>query len=310
VGADEVTVAKFAEGGTGGAVCHAGRQLGRALLRLPGRLAAITADTGWPATAATGAFSVGLVVSAGMGVPVGRWLDRIGPRRVMTAGSVLAVPATLAIAAAPNLWWFGAAWVAAGVAMAAVLYPPAFAALTRWYGDRRDRALTVLTLVAGLSSTIFAPLTAALLDRLSWRATYVVLAVLLGLVTVPAHGLLLALPWQGAGHQPGSNPADGEVSSVLRGRRFLLLTAGMTVAVFALFATSLTLIPLLTHRGLSHSLAALAFGLMGAGQLLGRLAYRPLTATLSPPTRTTAIVLAAAGAIGILAVLSCPIPEM
>ena len=37
----------------------------------------------------------------------------------MTAGSVLAVPATLAIAAAPNLWWFGAAWVAAGVAMAA-----------------------------------------------------------------------------------------------------------------------------------------------------------------------------------------------
>jgi MFS family permease len=272
----------------------------------PVALAAITADTGWPATAATGAFSVGLVVSAGMGVPVGRWLDRIGPRRVMTAGSVLAVPATLAIAAAPNLWWFGAAWVAAGVAMAAVLYPPAFAALTRWYGDRRDRALTVLTLVAGLSSTIFAPLTAALLDRLSWRATYVVLAVLLGLVTVPAHGLLLALPWQGAGHQPGSNPADGEVSSVLRGRRFLLLTAGMTVAVFALFATSLTLIPLLTHRGLSHSLAALAFGLMGAGQLLGRLAYRPLTATLSPPTRTTAIVLAAAGAIGILAVLAGP----
>ena len=37
----------------------------------PVALAAITADTGWPATAATGAFSVGLVVSAGMGVPVG-----------------------------------------------------------------------------------------------------------------------------------------------------------------------------------------------------------------------------------------------
>jgi MFS family permease len=66
----------------------------------PVALAAIIADTGWPATAATGAFSVGLVVSAVMGVPVGRWLDRIGPRRVMTAGSVLAVPATLAIAAA------------------------------------------------------------------------------------------------------------------------------------------------------------------------------------------------------------------
>ena len=89
--------------------------------------------------------------------------------------------------------------------MAAVLYPPAFAALTRWYGDRRAHALTVLTLVAGLSSTIFAPLTAALLDRLSWRATYVVLAIVLGVVTVPAHGLLLALPWQDPDHHPGHN---------------------------------------------------------------------------------------------------------
>jgi MFS family permease len=151
----------------------------------------------------------------------------------MTTGSVLALPATLAIAAAPTLAWFGAAWMVAGVAMAAVLYPPAFAALTRWYGDRRDGALTVLTLVAGLSSTIFAPLTVTLLDRLSWRATYVVLAVLLGVVTIPAHGLLLALPWQDAGHHRRHNQGSSEVASVLRGRRFLLLTAGMTVAVFA-----------------------------------------------------------------------------
>src|SRR4051812_48121760 len=49
--------------------------------------AAITADTGWSATAATAAFSAGLVVSALAGIPVGRWLDRYGPRRVMTAGS-------------------------------------------------------------------------------------------------------------------------------------------------------------------------------------------------------------------------------
>ena len=58
--------------------------------------------------------------------------------------------------------WFVAAWIAAGVAMGAVLYQPAFAALTRWYGPRHVGALTILTLVAGLASTVFAPLTAAL----------------------------------------------------------------------------------------------------------------------------------------------------
>ena len=60
--------------------------------------------------------------------------------------------------------WFFAGWVLAGVAMGAVLYPPAFAALTRWHGPDPVRALTVLTLAGGLASTVFAPLTAALAD--------------------------------------------------------------------------------------------------------------------------------------------------
>ncbi len=67
---------------------------------LPVLAPAIAADTGWSIPGVTGAFSAGLVVSALVGVPVGRWLDRIGPRLVMTAGSVLAVPAVAMIALA------------------------------------------------------------------------------------------------------------------------------------------------------------------------------------------------------------------
>ena len=88
----------------------------------------------------------------------------------MTTRSMLAVPAVVGIALAPTLSWFFAAWVLAGVAMAGTLYPPAFAALTRWWGPRRVTALTALTLLAGLASTVFAPLTAALLEQLQWRA--------------------------------------------------------------------------------------------------------------------------------------------
>src|SRR3954453_21034980 len=72
----------------------------------PVALAAITADTGWSAPATTAAVSAGLVVSALAGIPVGRWLDSHGPRRVMTAGSALAVPATVAIALAPDYAMF------------------------------------------------------------------------------------------------------------------------------------------------------------------------------------------------------------
>lgn len=105
----------------------------------------LTAETGWSASAATAAFSAALLVSAIAGIPVGRILDRRGPRAVMTTGSLLAVAAVLAIALAPNLYVFTAAWLMAGVAMAATFYQPAFAALTRWWGPDRVRALTTVT---------------------------------------------------------------------------------------------------------------------------------------------------------------------
>lgn len=53
-----------------------------------------------------------------MGIPVGRWLDRNGPRAVMTAGSLVAVASVVAIAAAPTLPWFFAAWLMITMALA------------------------------------------------------------------------------------------------------------------------------------------------------------------------------------------------
>ncbi len=107
----------------------------------------ISADTGWSSVAVTSAFSAALVVSALAGVPVGRVIDRHGPRRIMTAGSVLGVVALVVIATAPGLPAFVIGWVIAGAAMAGVLYPPAFAAVTGWFSDRRLGALATLTLV-------------------------------------------------------------------------------------------------------------------------------------------------------------------
>ena len=72
----------------------------------PVALAAIAADTGWSETAATAAFSTGLLVSAVAGIPVGRLLDRCGPRPVMTGGSLLAAGRTVAALAGMGLAMF------------------------------------------------------------------------------------------------------------------------------------------------------------------------------------------------------------
>ena len=136
----------------------------------------ISEDTGWDPALVTGAFSAGLLVSAAAGISVGRILDRTGPRTLMIGGSLVGMLALVMVATAPNLPVFFAAWLVAGTAQAAVLYQPAFTVISRWYGPARVRPLTVLTLVAGFASTIFAPLTAALTSAFGWRGAFIILA--------------------------------------------------------------------------------------------------------------------------------------
>ncbi|MBB0232257.1 MFS transporter, partial [Streptomyces calidiresistens] len=264
----------------------------------------IAHDTGWSPAAATGAFSAGLLVSAAVGVPVGRVIDRRGPRAVMATGSVIGTLAVVLLALAPNLRVFAAAWLLAGVAMAATFYQPAFAALTRWWGPGRVRALTVLTLAGGLASTIFAPLTAVLAGHHGWRTAYLVLAVILALVTVPAHALALRAPWPPADRPDGPPPVSP--GRVFRSRPFILLTTAFTLNGLTVFAVVITLVPLLTERGASATVAAWALGLSGVGQVLGRVLYAPLARRLRVGPRT--VLLLGLGAAGTLALGAIPGP--
>ncbi len=265
----------------------------------------IAADTGWSVPAVTAAFSAGLVVSALVGIPVGRWLDRIGPRPVMTAGSVLAVPAVLTIALAQSFPMFVAGWLLAGVAMSGVLYPPAFAALTRWWGPRRVTALTALTLLAGLSSTIFAPLTATLLEHVGWRQTYLVLAVVLAAVTIPAHLIGLRGRWPAPEPHPADR-ADHAPAAIARSRPFVLLVVAIGLTSFTAFAVVVNQVPLLIERGLSTSAAAWALGLGGVGQVLGRLGYTRLATATGVRTRTVLIISGTAATTALLAAVPGP----
>jgi predicted MFS family arabinose efflux permease len=256
----------------------------------PVLLTRIVDDTGWSAPSVTAAFSASQVVAAFVGIAVGRALDRRGPRAVMTAGSLLALPGLCLIALAPTYPVFVAGWLVVGIAMAGLLYPPAFAALTHWSGHRRVRALTMLTLVAGLASTVFAPLTAVLGNWLDWRWAYLTLAVILGVITLPAHWFGLRHPWTAHRRERRDGEQRGDSPSVARTRPFILLAVSLSAVAFAVYATLVNQVPLLVERGFTPELAALALGLGGIGQVTGRLSYGVLAARTSPVTRTLLVI--------------------
>lgn len=269
---------------------------------LPTATAAIQADTSWSAVSITAAFSAGLILSA---LVVGRMLDRIGPRIVMTAGSLIAVAGICLLSLAPSLSVFLAGWLVIGVAQAAVLYQPAFTVIGRHYGAARDKPMLLLTLAGGLASTIFVPITSLLLSVLDWRGTYLVLGLVLAVVTIPLHLLLPADP----AVIVQDTPAAGESRAVVvRTRRFILLVAGVTGLTFSAYAVTLNLIPLFAERGYSAEFAAIGFALVGIGQVIGRIGLIALNRYIPARLRPVVVGVAIVVVLALFAVI--PGPEL
>jgi MFS family permease len=267
----------------------------------------ISEQTGWSSAIITTAFSAGLVASALVGIVVGRMLDRRGPRVLMTVGSAIGVLGLVLVALAPNLWVFFLAWIVAGIGQATTLYQPAFAVITRWYGEDRVRPLTVVTLVAGFASTIFAPLVAGLLDSLDWRQTYLVLAGILAVTTVPLHFFFLNHSWAPRPQQDARAVPQQSVREIVRSRRFISLEIVMLLVELSLYTVTLSAIPLFLERGMDYGTAAVTFGLLGAGQVLGRLAFGLLPRGSAPWTKT--LVIAAGGVLCLVLYAAVPGPS-
>lgn len=273
---------------------------------LPVAVTPISDDTGWSHTTVTAALTVGLIVSALVGPSVGRLLDVHGPKLIMGTGTVIGVVALALVAVAPNLPVFFLAWVLAGFAQAATLYPPAFAVVTRWYGSERTKPLTTITLVGGLASTVFAPIIAWLIDVCGWRGTYWVLAGLLVVLALPMHLFFLNRNWTDEAAPSLVKPSRNELRQVTRHPRFITLQIAVAIATFTLFAVTINIIPLIIERGADYSLAAIALGLVGFGQVAGRFGYPSLERHTS--TRARTVILFASGAAGLWLLALVPGP--
>src|SRR5205085_2433923 len=109
-------------------------------------------------------FTAGLLVCGALAPAAGRAIDRVGGRKVLSAGSLMGALSMLVLALANGPAVVIAGWAMAGASMAATLYDPAFATLSQHTGERYRRAVTILTLLGGFASTAFWPLSHVLLE--------------------------------------------------------------------------------------------------------------------------------------------------
>jgi len=231
-------------------------------------LAPVERELGLTRAQSSLAFSLALLAEGLCAYPVGRWIDRGHERAVMTGGSLLVAAALAWHAHVRSVESFYAVWLVLGAALAATLYTPVFAVVTRRYPDDFRRAIITMTFLGGLASSVFIPLSAWLIARLGWRDALLVLAALHLLLCVPLHAICLR----------GAPPARAQAASGAHSPQALLRSAPfLLIGVFVVGMMAITaavpphLVSLLRESGLPEGWVIAVPASIGVMQVLGRL---------------------------------------
>jgi MFS family permease len=233
----------------------------------------LEAELGMTRAESSLAFSMALLAEGLMAYGVGRWIDAGSERWVMTLGSLWIGVGLVGHSFVSTVAGFYVAWIWLGLGMAATLYTPAFALVTRRFSQDFRRAIITLTFLGGLASTVFIPLFAWWMDLWGWRQALWALAALQFLICAPLHAWLL----QGAPRtviDPSASNDKPSLTSVrehLRHAPFWLLALFMVLTMSVTSALPAHMIALLQESGLSPAWVIAIPAAIGVIQVLGRL---------------------------------------
>jgi MFS family permease len=254
------------------------------------------------------AFSGALVISALLGPRVGRQIDLVGGRSVLSISNLTLAAGLALLGVSGSIPVLIAAWLLLGVGMGCGLYDAAFAALGRIYGDAARGSITGITLLAGFASTVGWPLTAWGLDTIGWRDTCFAWALAHILIGLPINLFML----------PAVKGAKAAVAASIKPDipidRTMVLLAFAFAAVWTVTGAMAAHLPRILEAAGATSLQAVTAGaLIGPAQVAARIVeasflsrYHPLVSTrlacLTHPIGAAILALAGGGAASVFAI--------
>ncbi len=238
----------------------------------------VAAHLNWDPGAAALTASVMLSMFV-LGVILGGYAqDKLGPKAVTVAGSVLIgvgmAGTALVPASAPSLVYLSYGTIA-GLGVGTV-YTCTIAAIQKWFPDRRGFASGMIVSAFGLSLLLFAPLARFLLAEVGVQLTFLCFGAGF-LLICGACALLIENPPQG--YLPkGYVPSQAAVArrqyapkEILKTKQYYLLAGALLFTLPAYFVLNPVFLSLGTERGLSENLALAGVAITGLSSAAGRL---------------------------------------
>ncbi|SDG43554.1 MFS transporter [Paraburkholderia phenazinium] len=233
-------------------------------------------------------FSLTAFIYYTVGVFSGSLADRISTRRVVSAGIVLlALGFFVSSVATGSLRLFLVSFCSLVGLGVGLVYVPSVTAVQRWFVRKRSKASGIALAGTGLGTFAGPTLAGLLMQHVSWEATMRIFAAAIAVVGIAAAMLIRGSP-QALGllpdgdRQPGTVSAAGtmprsmqqtgvRLAEAIRSGRFWWYFGAILLGSVGLFLALVHINPYARQLGISATQANLLIGLIGVGNVAGRL---------------------------------------
>ena len=225
----------------------------------------------WSRTQLSIAFSLSRVEGSIMGPVSGYLIDKLGSRRMVLIGLVIAGGGFVIMSQMTNIWHFYAAFVVMSMGVGLGTWMPMMTVLNNWFTRNRSTAMALAMegfLVGGM---VLVPLLAFVIDpdvagRPGWRNTALVIGLFLVAVAFPLSRLIrnapepygqfpdgeaTARPRQTAAAGAASDEPDYTWQEAVKTKTFWLITMGHACSSIVIVTITVHLGPMLDDRGFS-----------------------------------------------------------
>lgn len=230
-------------------------------------------ELGWSPPTMNTALTLGLLMTGVMAYPIGALLNRNGGRWLMTLGSLGSGLLLLVWSDIHTLPQFFVMWLTLGVCMACCLMEPLMVVINQVFGKEARRGIIAVTMVTGLSGTVFVPLTGYLINVVDWRPTMLILGALNLLYCAPVHWWFIPPLSTGAQAYHPMTKLRGRVIMRRRLRNPVFWGLALWYTSYSLTASSLVFqfVPVLRAEQVPDGVIFTAFALIGPMQVAARM---------------------------------------
>jgi MFS family permease len=232
----------------------------------------LSAQFGWSREAVSLGFGLAAITLGLISPPLGRWIDRFGPRRIILPCMTVYSCAIISLALLrSHLWQFYVTCIVLGLVGNGAAHLAYSRSISTWFQRRLGMALAFVMVGAGLGAMVLPVIAQAIISRSGWRAAYLSLGSL---------ALLLGLPlsWRYIVERRGVHSGTAPVAHSgltwqqgLRSFAFWIIVAILFVSSISMNGAITHLSALLTDRGITATDAAICASVLGGSSVLGRI---------------------------------------